>query len=422
MPDQELAGSLLLESSPKIDPPSNPATPLSISRTDVGTKPPLMLARISMFGAGADNQQGAVTFSTTNSGTALAERMRIHTNGNVGIGTTSPQAKLDVAGVVRADSFVSSNMMRHRMYPDDPIVYQDIFDAKNAGAIRKLGNPAGYDEKSYSVNPWNDRRIISFGNNNEADGNGAEVIIPDGYTTVWLRVLGERWNAIKAYFTDGSGEQLGMWAGGYRSTNCSCPDGSLTDSYKDAHQWMPIPAGRSGRLALISKPNTSGGFWLSGLAFSKNPWAHAVQSAVSYHWILNGGDATEWANGWENWNTDSLTKITAKKNLLLRVPVIPSKRDKLLYLVEHNNNWNGCMHSGITVNKKPIERLLATYDNPFARHWNSKYFERYIAARIPADLIPVNAKFLDVVIDMSKQNDGIHVREIGTHDLDVPWS
>jgi hypothetical protein len=115
-----------------------------------------------------------------------------------------------------------------------------------------------------------------------------------------------------------------------------------------------------------------------------------------------------------------MTRIDAKTNLILRVPVVPSNRDKLLYFVDFNDNWNDCMHAGITVDRNPIERLLATYDNPFARHWNSKFYERYIAARIPAGLIPANARYLDVSIDMSKQNEGIHVREIGTHDLDVP--
>ena len=78
------------------------------------------------------------------------------------------------------------------------------------------------------------------------------------------------------------------------------------------------------------------------------------------------------------------------------------------------------MHNGIRVNGQPIERFLATYENPFARHWNSKCFNRYIAARIPANLIPSDGRFLEVCIDMSLQNQGIHFREIGTHDLDTP--
>jgi hypothetical protein len=246
------------------------------------------------------------------------------------------------------------------------------------------------------------------------------VIIPPGYDTVWVRVLGERWTVVHAYFLDGSKEDLGLWPGGWRAANCYCPDGSLTDSYKAVHQWLSIPAGRAGELALTPKPNTGSNFWISGLAFSKNPWAHSVQSAVGYHWALNGGNGTYWEGNWHSWNSDSRSRINPKTNLELKVPVVPSGRDKVIYLIEHNDNWNGCMHTGITVNGQKIERFMATYDNPFARHWNSKLFERYIAARIPAHLILENARWLSVRIDMSTQDDGINFREIGTHDLDVP--
>jgi hypothetical protein len=333
------------------------------------------------------------------------------------------EGSLEVNGLVRARTFEATNPLRHRMYLDDPVVHQDIFEAKEKGVIAVLGNPA-YDEKTWSTKLWNDRRIIQYGRDNENDGNGARVIIPPGYDTVWVRVLGDRWTVIHAYFLDGAKEDLGLWPGGWRAANCYCPDGSLSDSYRGVHQWLPIPAGRAGEVALIAKPHTGASFWLSGLAFSKNPWAHAAQSAVGYHWALNGGNGTYWdtapKSNWHNWNSDSLSKINPKTNLELKVPVVPSGRDKLLYLVEHNNSWNGCMHTGITVNGQKIERFMATYDNPFARHWNSKIYERYVAARIPAALIPENARWLSVRIDMSKQDEGIHFREIGTHDLDVP--
>lgn len=324
---------------------------------------------------------------------------------------------LEVAGVLKARSIQSSNPLQHRMYPADPLVYQDIFAARDAGAIKKLGG-GGYDDKTYVVTLWNDRRIIMFGNNDHPDGNGAEVVIPAGYDTVWIRVLGERWTVFHAYFLDGGGD-LGVWAGGYRSVNNYCPDGSLSDGWQAVHQWVPIPARRAGRLALVPKANTGGDFWLSGLAFSRNPWAHAAQPAISYHWKTNGSVGIEWADNGHNWNNDQIARVMPKATNQVIVPVVPSGRDKLLYLIEHNSNWNGASHSGITVNGKPIERFIASYDNPFARHWNSKFYQRYLAARIPADLIG-DVRYLTVQVDMSKQADPIYFREIGTHDLDVP--
>ena len=106
----------------------------------------------------------------------------------------------------------------------------------------------------------------------------------------------------------------------------------------------------------------------------------------------------------------------------LEVPVLPNGRDKLLYLVEHDSDWNGVMHTAVRVGSTQVERFLSTYDNPFARHWTGKSWGRYIAARVPASVIPHGARFLDVQIDMSKQTRSIHMREMGTHDLDLPRS
>ncbi|MEM8641102.1 MAG: hypothetical protein AAGG51_20155 [Cyanobacteria bacterium P01_G01_bin.54] len=338
-----------------------------------------------------------------------------------GTGNTKIAGNLQVGGTVYAQF---SNPLHHRMYPSDPIVYQDIFAARDNGAISRYGSPSIYNDTSHtSQNPWHGRPILQYGADNEADGNGALINIPEGYDTVWLRVLGERWAVAHAYFIDGSKEKLGLWAGGYRYANCYCPDGSLSDGrVSDSithHQWLPIPAGRSGQLAITPKLHTHSGFWLSGVAFSTNPWAHATQSAVGYHWTLNGGDAIEWSD--TTWHSDVLGRIPANSNALLKVPVVPSGRDKLLYLIEHDNTWNGCMHKGIMVNGQAIERFLASYDNPFARHWRGKAYQRYIAARIPASLINPAQRHLDVRIDITLQGYPIYLREMGTHDLDLPF-
>ena len=130
------------------------------------------------------------------------------------------EGSLDVNGLVRARTFESTNPFRHRMYPDNPIVYyQDIFDAKDK-VIFKLGNPAKYNDSTYiRTNPWNGRPIIMYGGPSEKDGNGAKVTIPEGYNTLWVRVLGDRFNVIHAYFLDAGKENLGLWAGGWRSAS-----------------------------------------------------------------------------------------------------------------------------------------------------------------------------------------------------------
>lgn len=329
-----------------------------------------------------------------------------------------------VKGIVTAPAFIATNPMTNRMYPnDDVLIYQDIFAARDTGAIKKFGNPV-YDDTTFTkTNPWNLRPIIKFGTSgNTADGNGALVTIPSKYNTVWVRVLGDRWNTIQAVFQDGAKEDLGRWTGGYRSLNNFAPDGGTADgTWVDnpgvmAHEWLPIAAGRSGQLLLTGKETTNAEFWISGLAFSRNPWSHAAHSAVGYNWAVNGGTKVGWNS--ENWNHDVLAVISAGTKPTMKVPVLPSGRDKLLYIIEHNNNWVGALHGGITVNGMAIERFTTTYDNPFARHWNSKIYERYLAARIPKELI--QGRYLDVQIDMSLQASNFNFREMGTHDFEVP--
>lgn len=339
-----------------------------------------------------------------------------------------PNGDLQVAGKITAKAIEADgafNPNHHRMYPADALIYDNIFEAVKKGAIAKMGNPT-YDDQSWNPKkPWNSKPLIKFGGDSEADGNGAQVVVPDGYDTLWVRVLGDRWSVAKVYYPDGKKEDLGLWAGGYRAGNCYCPDGSLADGQfvggDDvvlAHQWLPIPVPRSGPVALVAKPKTTNHFWLSGVAFSKNPWGHATHSAVAYHWQLNGGSDVSWNT--HKWNNDVLAQIMPGKVTSLVVPVVANGKDKLLFLIEHNNNWNGCMHNGIKVNGKDIERFIATYDNPFARHWNSKIYNRYIAARVPAELIGKDDRWLKVEVDMRGANHNIHFREMGTHDLVTP--
>lgn len=404
-------------------------------------------------GKGADNKNMAALVLETNATTEIAvneagkrqasllyyegkDAARITIGRDMGVGSRVSRVSVACDADVNGNLWVSgavhaaySNPLRHRMYPDDPTVHQDIFDAKKVGVIQRVGN-GGYDETSYAApGAWQKRRIIMFGNDNEADGNGAQIAVPDKCETVWVRVLGDRWAYFKAFFGQ---QDLGFWCGGYRASNAYCPDGSLTEGFSgvlwtvatksgeraDDHQWVPIPVPGAGMLRLVPKTNNQGGFFLSGVAFSRNPWKHAAHPAAIYLWKSNGGSAATWETHNSAGDLSAYFPVGASHDLM--VPVVPSRRDKLLYLIQHNGDANGCGHTAITVNGKPVERFLATWDNPFARHWNSRYRQRYIAARVPASLVPETERFLKVNIDLTKQNEPLYFREIGTHDLEVP--
>lgn len=323
--------------------------------------------------------------------------------------------------------------------PDGAIIYQNIFDAKDKRVIEKIGNPIGYDDTTYAPGKtlWEGRSIINYGSKVNPLKNGLLVHVPEEYEVVWLRVHNDSWTVVTVQVVS-TGEIIGRFATGYRRLNNLTPDGTLgSDGHWQYHLWMPIPLPRNkvGDIVLTTS-HTDANLWISGIAFSKNPWKHAMNSAVSYHWALNNPGTPEdkvvndhklhgieWVTG--NWNNDQLirvhnTGLNAKATLY--VPVVPSGRDKLIYAAEHDSNWLGTGHIDMTINDKPIERFRSTYDNPFSRHFNGKMNMRYIAAKIPKEYISPQDKFVKLEINMKPTNHGMFFREVGTHDLfpDIP--
>jgi hypothetical protein len=100
------------------------------------------------------------------------------------------------------------------------------------------------------------------------------------------------------------------------------------------------------------------------------------------------------------------------------VPVVPSDKDKLLYISTTSDGKESNTHCGVFVNNVPVERFKTTYkNNPFAVNFNNHPTQQYLAVRVPKELIG-NSTFIKVTID-SLYNDfpGLTIREIGTHDL-----
>ncbi len=288
-------------------------------------------------------------------------------------------------------------------------VYQNIKYAFMRGIISKEGSPRGW----YTRLPvWNKRQMIRFGLGRNSYG-GLKVNVPLGHDVLWLRIPNERWFNVKVEAEeDKSNEDVEHYASGFRNLNEISPDGSVPDSYWNVHKWVPIPLRFQGKITLLCA--NRGDCFISGIAFGKNLHGHAMNSAIAYHWGINGGSAIP--GGSANWNNDQLSQIPAGRTSVLKVPVFANGYDKLLYIVEHNSNWVGTMYTKITVNGRKVGRLRTSYQNAFSTHFNSKFYHRYIATFIPHDIIDPHQKFLHVVVQMRYQNRPIYFREIGTHD------
>jgi len=311
--------------------------------------------------------------------------------------------------------------LRNYVYRDN-LIFQDIFDAYNSNIFQKIGTPGGWDETSYSVNPWNGKRILNIGTGVQRNGNGMRVNIPQGYDVMWIRILGDRWCVLRvdAYTPNAPFSFTNVpeiYAGGFRNLNKIAPDGAGSDSYWNVHEWMPIPIrGGAAQYNVYSAQNSDS--WISGIGFGKNLWNHAAQSAVAYLWKLNTqtGDV-----GWtgQNCNNDQLAQFNPGSTTEVSVPVVYSGKDKMIYLAEHNNNWVDTQHTAVYINGHPVERFRTTYVNPFSVHIGSKIYNRYIATRIPANLIAQGDKFVHLKVDCSSQqaSTNLYFREIGTHDV-----
>lgn len=70
------------------------------------------------------------------------------------------------------------------------------------------------------------------------------------------------------------------------------------------------------------------------------------------------------------------------------IPVVHSGKDKIVYLIDYNDNWIGIMHGNVKINGNSAERFRTSWvNNPFAAHYNSKLSSRYMGTRVPAGWI-----------------------------------
>jgi hypothetical protein len=105
------------------------------------------------------NYAAYLRFTTRPSGTIAQERMRIDSTGYVGIGTTSPNAKLEVNGTVSATNIQAAGTLKVGVYSSQPVAcgasYKGMIAMTSAGHICACDGSGWKDVgASYAACSW----------------------------------------------------------------------------------------------------------------------------------------------------------------------------------------------------------------------------------------------------------------------------
>ena len=305
------------------------------------------------------------------------------------------------------------------MYNPDAIVYNNIIEAltNTNKPISKSGSPSGWDASRFSTESTLlfGKRALNFGNRQNNYPNGLLVNVPEGKNVIWLMAIAERWVCFEVYTKEG--QQLGNFSSGFRVSSKLMPKSKETDAIDwntNYYTWIPIPIPKSGTYIICTgnKKNSEGSdCWIAGIAFSTNPWAHAMNSALAYHLLANEGSQQP-ALISKNFNNDQQAQLTRNIVYTLMVPVIKTGIDKLLYFVLTNDN----VPAKITVNDKSLDKLVKNNDNPFGKYFSTLPTSNFVTTKIP-DTSITSSGFVKVVVDLTDSTaTNILFREIGTID------
>ena len=302
--------------------------------------------------------------------------------------------------------------------------------------------------------------ITSSLNAAQSNGIGMEITVPlipinnptGDYSVLWiLTSTNTLWYTLKLYqYANNSViKYFGKFSDGKNNLNKISPDGSTHDNAYDSTIWIPIPFdlnGNTTRKLLLSSFHTAGTNefrYIKQIAFSTNPWNHCRLSSHSIYNTINDSDTSQgltpnttnmiiFNNNTEAvWNNTRLCYFKEGLITQFRIPFVNSGKDKIFYIVEHNNNW-GPGIIGLSILKSTpntsteveinLGNFYTSFDNPFSRHFNSKMYQRYYGIVIPKEHLPVKGTSSDnfiklkISIPSSPAGYGLYFTEVGTHD------
>lgn len=266
---------------------------------------------------------------------------------------------------------------------------------------------------------WIFDRTSGAGHN--TDGDGLSINVPANTAIAWVRVLGDRFDAFRAYFytnqtnakTVDSTKDLGYYASGYDFSHPVSPD-NIHDNreHESQHCWFPIPIPPSmqatgGKLAIIHKGNpafVSGGnssLAISGVAFTANPLGYSKLNAISMHWsvmpypgrtqLIAGVNGNTTGSGITWGATSNYSQYVALSHLtvpgVFMMPVVDTGKDKEFIFCHYGHDSRG----GTPVAQVTVEGTVLTGRPVYRRnrltdlHPNTAGF-RWFSIKVPASL------------------------------------
>jgi len=329
----------------------------------------------------------------------------------------------------------------------------------------KTNNVWGLDWENFQNNNVWGNYIYQITPNNIK--RGIKLTIPNGCNVLWIAILSninqDRYTYVS--ICDINNRCYGIY-GGSRNLNSNITPGGFisTTPYDSWLTWIAIPlywlrdSDITNRKVILncyygyftdfSRTVIDDTIWIAKCAFSSNPWNHVSitpgmiihqlnsiiilpenNAYAKFQSLTNPANLTWWsytttsgARNTNDWYGSNIIKVTATKSANIRIPIIKSGKNKLLYFVTLNTGGHveslqvSVVDSNSNLVKLP--NLRTTYTNPFSRHFNSRIHNIYRATIIPDSLIKIDSfgrTFITINM-FAPAGTEFWFKELGTHD------